>query len=341
VIAGDKAGNFNEVTWSFTVTLVQVPPSVCQPCDINNDNVVDISDLVLVGKAFSEEGPDLKGDVNNDEIVDISDLVLVGKHFGEEIGVKSAAPAILDSAFSASTQVTMSAELTDGLYTISVKAQGVEDLSRFQFDSGFDENLLSIVKVVEGSALKSKGASYWLTPDIGKGRIAVASAAIGNGTGLRKLSPADDSVLAKITLKIKGEPQAALESVRLNNVKLVDSDGKQIPYSLRNIVELEKPKRLVRRALFQNYPNPFNPETWIPYAIAKDAQVKISVYNVRGQLVRTIDIGYVKSGEYTSKANAAYWDGKNECGERVASGVYFYTIKAGQFTATKRLVVLK
>ncbi|MBM3235710.1 T9SS type A sorting domain-containing protein [Candidatus Poribacteria bacterium] len=94
-------------------------------------------------------------------------------------------------------------------------------------------------------------------------------------------------------------------------------------------------------ALLQNYPNPFNPETWIPYNLAHSSDVTVKIYNIQGQLVRTLNLGHREAGFYVDKESAAYWDGRNDTGEQVASGVYFYQIKAGTFNATKRLVILK
>lgn len=93
--------------------------------------------------------------------------------------------------------------------------------------------------------------------------------------------------------------------------------------------------------LLQNYPNPFNPETWIPYELKQDAKVSIRIYNVSGQLIRTLDLGYQAKGRYISRQKAAYWDGRNQHGERAASGVYFYAIQAGKFVASKKMVVVK
>ena len=101
----------------------------------------------------------------------------------------------------------------------------------------------------------------------------------------------------------------------------------------------QKPPAFAKLA--QNFPNPFNPDTWIPYQLSESAQVVIKIYNVQGQLIRTLDLGSKDAGYYTTKARAGYWDGKNIQGEKVASGAYFYTIKAGNFVATKRLVILK
>lgn len=93
--------------------------------------------------------------------------------------------------------------------------------------------------------------------------------------------------------------------------------------------------------LFQNYPNPFNPETWMPYQLAWEGNVTISIYNINGQLVRILNLGHREAGLYLSKGRAAYWDGRSDIGEQTASGVYFYTIKAGGFRATRRMVLLR
>ena len=95
-------------------------------------------------------------------------------------------------------------------------------------------------------------------------------------------------------------------------------------------------------ALFANYPNPFNPETWIPYQLAKPAEVTITIYAADGRLVRTLALGHQPAGVYQSKGRAAYWDGTNALGEPVASGVYFYTLKvSGDFTATRKMLIRK
>ena len=94
-------------------------------------------------------------------------------------------------------------------------------------------------------------------------------------------------------------------------------------------------------ALLPNYPNPFNPETWLPYQLAKPAEVVLSIYTVNARLVRTLEVGHQPAGLYHSKHRAAYWDGRNTAGEKVASGLYFYTLTAGDFTATRKLSIAK
>ena len=94
-------------------------------------------------------------------------------------------------------------------------------------------------------------------------------------------------------------------------------------------------------ALLTNYPNPFNPETWIPYELAKPAEVTLRIYAVDGALVRHLVLGHRVAGIYRSKSRAAYWDGRNAQGEKVASGVYFYTLTAGDFEATRKMLIRK
>ena len=93
--------------------------------------------------------------------------------------------------------------------------------------------------------------------------------------------------------------------------------------------------------LLPNYPNPFNPETWIPYRLADDAFVTLTIYDLNGQVVRTIDVGHQTAAFYESRSQAIHWDGRNEIGEQVASGVYFYHLSAGDYSATRKMLILK
>jgi hypothetical protein len=93
--------------------------------------------------------------------------------------------------------------------------------------------------------------------------------------------------------------------------------------------------------LLDNYPNPSNPETWIPYRLPEDADVTIRIYNATGQLVRTLNLGRQSAGAYIDKNKAAYWDGRTDEGSKAASGVYFYTLQAGKYTATRKMTLLK
>ena len=93
--------------------------------------------------------------------------------------------------------------------------------------------------------------------------------------------------------------------------------------------------------LLSNYPNPFNPETWIPYELATETHVEIHIYDARGILVRSLELGYQPAGTYTRRSRAAYWDGRNALGERVASGIYFYQLQADALSPLRKMVILK
>ena len=116
------------------------------------------------------------------------------------------------------------------------------------------------------------------------------------------------------------------------------------PAHLRGISVLEQllitltPKKT---ALLPNYPNPFNPETWIPYHLSNDVDVQIFIYDTKGALIRRLNLGHRMAGYYTDRTKAAYWDGKNEFGELVASGLYFYTLTAGDFSTTRKMLIRK
>ena len=93
--------------------------------------------------------------------------------------------------------------------------------------------------------------------------------------------------------------------------------------------------------LLPNYPNPFNPETWMPYQLATSSNVQVTIFDVKGIVVRTLPLGYQLAGYYTSRNRAAYWDGRNSLEEPVASGVYFYQLKTDDLTPIRKMVILK
>ena len=106
-------------------------------------------------------------------------------------------------------------------------------------------------------------------------------------------------------------------------------------------VRLDSIGQPTQNLLLQNYPNPFNPETWIPYQLSEDSLVSVSIYDTTGQLIRTLPLGFQAAGFYNSRSRAAYWDGRNALGERVASGIYFYQLTTPAFQQTRRLVIVK
>ena len=102
-----------------------------------------------------------------------------------------------------------------------------------------------------------------------------------------------------------------------------------------------QPLASAETALLPNYPNPFNPETWIPYQLSTDSEATITIYDTQGVIVRRIPLGFQSAGFYTSRSRAAYWDGRNNVGEHVASGVYFYQLEAGNVSLLRKMFILK
>ena len=127
----------------------------------------------------------------------------------------------------------------------------------------------------------------------------------------------------------------------LNLLRVADNGSLVFRHGIANLKRLLASIIPKETGLLANYPNPFNPETWIPYQLAEPADVTLRIYSVDGRWIRTLALGHQPAGMYHSKSRAAYWDGKNEVGESVASGVYFYTLTAGDFTATRKMLILK
>ena len=157
--------------------------------------------------------------------------------------------------------------------------------------------------------------------------------------------------LVRVAQAFAGSPAAPVGGIESIDTTLIatwivqarlEDDGslafKQGIENLQNLLASLIPEETL---LLANYPNPFNPETWIPYQLAFPAEVTLTIYDMNGQLVRHIALGYQAAGMYQSRSRAVYWDGRNQFGESVASGLYFYTLTAGDFTATRRMVILK
>ena len=150
-----------------------------------------------------------------------------------------------------------------------------------------------------------------------------------------------ETKLANFSFEVDNEPYFN------GKIELVVKDDKEnewkkeIEISVISVSKTLSPKITEETKVLQNYPNPFNPETWIPFSLKEKARVTIKIYNLTGQLIRTLDLGEREAGEYTTKDKAAYWDGHNDEGEEIASGIYFYQLKAGDKVFTKKMVVLK
>ena len=127
-------------------------------------------------------------------------------------------------------------------------------------------------------------------------------------------------------------------------IDLLIATGDRSPAAMRALAYLQQllaTARPEKTQLLANYPNPFNPETWIPYELATDTYVKITIYNAQGGVVRTLPLGQQSAGYYTNREQAAYWDGRNTLGEQVASGIYFYQLETDTLSSLRKMVILK
>ena len=154
--------------------------------------------------------------------------------------------------------------------------------------------------------------------------------AFGNGAGAPSVS--SESLISVSAADLKHWLDLS------RGVDLADESLQRGVRVLENLIAAMIPQETV---LLANYPNPFNPETWIPYHLASDSEVMITIYNVHGMLVSRLDVGHQQAGFYTDKGLAAYWDGRSMRDEPVASGTYFYQLHAGDFSAVRRMVIVK
>ena len=163
-----------------------------------------------------------------------------------------------------------------------------------------------------------------------------------NAPRISRQNPVDGITVRSGQLSINGKVIHREMVQQLLAIARSESDGsltfKQGIAMLESLLAATVPERTV---LLANYPNPFNPETWIPYYLASDANVTVTIHDITGAWVRRLEVGHQKAGYYTSRNRAAYWDGRTEVGEHVASGIYFYRLTTGNYTHTRKMVILK
>ena len=214
--------------------------------------------------------------------------------------------------------------------------------SRYDVDGDGDVDVSDVRLVVIGLGQKGKNIKNSRT-DINKNEkvdkndvllvIDNLDAANGAPQNIDLFSPIPEDTISLLNPMIL---RSTLKALRLEN------DG-SLKYQ-QAITYFEHLLALIRpdaTRLLANYPNPFNPETWIPYHLANPSEVLITIYDARGIVVRRLALGHQQEGYYTTRSRAAYWDGRNDVGERVASGLYFYTFIAGDFTTTRKMLILK
>ena len=301
---------------------------------INNDNLEDSDGAFLFTVVLEGECPDIPdgvlGDVSGNKQVTAYDAALILQYcvglidkfpIQEMSAAKRAIPAIYELSIPDS-----SVKADELLIRVPITINNGDSLTAGAFKIRYDSSVLRAVGITPRFMLN--GAYWQARIDEEKSEIRFAFA---------KSSPtaqSNDADLALLEFEPIGDVEGMTTDLVFHDVQIAESISiKNINGSITFLPR--------QSALLQNYPNPFNPETWIPYRLATDSPLTIHIYNAKGQLVRTISLGNKDAGVYTTKNKAAYWDGKDSLGQQVASGVYFYQLQAGEFRATRKMVILR
>jgi hypothetical protein len=301
----------------------------CLKGDVNGDGLVKSNDAILCLKiAAGVITPDPKqkcaADMNCDGQIKSNDAILIlKKAAGIPVAPCSIITVNLTDLSKAQRFVSLKGiSYKNGVVTLAIVVNNFDDVAGADISLEYNPSGLSPIEVTpsQGTTL----VANLNTP----GKIKIAWV---------KLEDVKIDAIAMLSFKVIDLKRASLA---MEAAQLYNSDALPIPTKIlqRNMEALIIPKD---NQILANYPNPFNPDTWIPFQLAEANDVTIRIYNISGQLVRALELGYKDAGLYYSRERAAHWDGKNATGEKVASGVYFYHIKAGDFQATRKLLVTK
>jgi hypothetical protein len=334
------------------------------PGDINGKTIGDVdgnlkvgaSDFTIISNSWGKQRGvdatfDYRADLDYNSIVDVSDFNILVNNWGKIYnGAASRATQqipVVSSSSNCKIRLIGTQNLRVGEEaTIDIAVEMADDLYSLSFEIAYDSTNIKVRGIqqgtlfsateqsVESNLVKNLSNSSWIAGRINQspGLISPTLAAVPLGSSIGKNG---DGVIARLKVipKAGGSYTISLKNVCAYNSKL---DAISLtPFD--SVLQIESPKNILE----QNYPNPFNPETWIPYQLNESTNVTVKIYESSGKLVKTLDLGNKPKGFYTSKDKAAYWDGKNETGELVSSGIYFYSIQAGSYTATKKMIIQK
>lgn len=307
----------------------------------------------LAGEVINQPSPCVKGDVNNNGSIQSNDAILVLRIAAELLVPTTqqlcAADANGDGKVRANDAIAilrtvagLGAPSRDLFVngTLNVKLEEVHGIAGGSITVPLKIDQTNIV--AGGDIVIAYDSSVLRAVDVSSNSTTLMASNVAS-PGIIKISFADSTgtfanTLAEIRFDVISDNTSPLT---LQSVELYESNS--MPLKLRKIDGLFGSWAMPAKnnALLQNYPNPFNPETWIPFQLMQDSDVTIRIYKATGELVRELDLGNNYAGIYVSKDRSAYWDGKDKFGTPVASGIYFYSIKTKDFSAVKKLTILK
>ena len=267
-----------------------------------------------------------------DYIIDFEDLMIFAMNFNNV----PPAPMYQPPVFPENTPLVSIRSNTTALeanesFTVLLKLSRELKAKGVHLRLNYDRRYFEVVSVSEGNL----GLTFFSTKDKG-GVLDINVAALGSNI------PLADETIAVVEFRTRGSaPEATmyLSKIDIRGVRNERADDKLAKIGKVGLT-LNVGKPDVTK-IFRNYPNPFNPETWIPFQLEKSADVLVKIYDVQGRSVKTMPLGNYPAGYYLSKDKAVHWNGRNDSGERVSSGIYFYQFLAGEVIKTARMVVLK
>jgi hypothetical protein len=325
-IAYNRGGGRQD-KWTLNTLVKLTAAGGAAAADFDGDGVVGFEDFFAFADVFGtsrgEARFNAKFDLNGNGSVDFDDFFIFADAFGKSTrSGKAAAP---QTGLNSRASVSLIPSASGDDLTVQVSASGVAQMRGYSLVVTYDPAAVSFVKAERATdALLGRGGStpLFLARETAPGRVVIADAVVGGGTA------SGDGALADLTFRRVGpEAQAA---VRVDLAQVFDGMGGSDALS---VASGAVPSTY---ALAQNAPNPFNPETQIAYQTPEAGRVTLIIYNALGQQVRKLVDGQMAAGSYRVS-----WDGRDEAGRAMASGVYLYRIEAGGFSAVRRMVLLK